>query len=332
MVSVLRVAVVGSRGFGSVHLAALARLRDEGFPVEVYTFSSNRGEAKAFAERFGAAGFFTTYDEVLRSNVDVVDLVVSHDAHASMSIQALTSGKHVVLEKPIARTVEEAQQIVTTAERLGLKFMVAENYHFDSTFTELYEVLRGLGRPHTIIVRDTNYNQPSGWRRVKELMGGGAVIDGGIHMIHVMLNAGGDYDSVCATTHRSGTIDMEGEDVGLAIFRFRSGARGVYMYGWAFRNSPAVPVIEVYAEKGAVYEDPSTRLVREYRGVWYLSRHGDLVVNGERRKVPEGDAIEDELRGFLEAVEKGGDVPMPTELELRDLRAVLDIYSASARC
>ncbi len=328
----LKVAVVGSRGFGSVHLAALSRLRDSGYPVELYTYSSDRGEARELAARFGASGFFTGYDEVLGSAVDVVDLVVSHDAHASMAIRALSSGKHVLLEKPIARTLEEAEAIVRAAESSGRSLMVAENYHFDRTFTSLYELKERLGSVHTIVVRDTHFNQPKGWRRSRERMGGGAVIDGGVHMLHVLLNLGGDYRSVCGTTYNSGVVDMEGEDVGIAVFRFSGGARGVYMYGWAFRSAPPLPIVEVYGEKGAVYEDPSTRIIAEHRGVSYLARHGDLIFNGQRVGVPPGDAVQDEIRGFLEAVERGADPPMPASLAIRDLRAVLDIYSASARC
>jgi predicted dehydrogenase len=328
----LRIAVVGSRGFGSVHLAAMSRLKDEGFDIEYYTYSSSEQEAKAIAERFGAAGYFTNYDDVLSSKVDAVDLVISHDAHMPMATRAFRAGKHVMLEKPIARNMEEAEAIVRAAESSGLKFMVAENYHFDETFNELYRQLPNVGRVHTVIVRDIHYNQPRTWRKVKELMGGGAVIDGGIHMIHVMLNVAGDYSSVCSMVYRTGSVDMEGEDVGVAMFNFRSGARGVYMYGWAFRSAAPAPIIEVYGDKGSIYEDPSSRLFLESRGFRYFARHGDLVVNGSRLEVAKKDMIGEEVRAFADYVDgRRKDNPMPTELELRDLRAVLDIYSSS-RC
>ena len=327
MADPLRIAVVGGRGFGQVHLAGLYQLRERGLDIEYYPYSSSPSEAKAVAERFGAAGYFTSYQDVLNSNVDVVDLVVSHDAHAPMSIQAMRAGKHVLLEKPIARDMDEATSIVREAERAGVKFMVAENYHFNATFEALYEAARGLGRLHTIIVRDTHFNQPTGWRTVRSRMGGGAVIDGGIHMMHVMLNVGGPYRRACGLTYNTGVVRMEGEDVGVALIEFESGARGVYMYGWAFRGAPPAPVIEVYGEGGGIYEDPSSRVVKEVRGVRYLARHGDLVVNGERVRVRDGDMIVEELEGFIRSVETGAPVPMPTELELRDLRAILDIYS-----
>ena len=323
---------MGSRGFGAVHLAALSYIRDQGFPIEFYTFSSDLGEAKKLAERFGAAGYFTSYEEVLSSAIDVVDLVVSHDAHADMALRAMNAGKHVLLEKPIARNLVEAEAIVSASERLGLKLMVAENYHFDRTFTALYGVVGLLGRPHTVIVRDLRFSSPGGWRASAERMGGGAVIDGGVHMLHVMLNLGGDYEAVCSSVYRTGLSGIEGEDVGLAVFRFRSGLRGVYMYGWAFKHAPPSPIIEVYGESGTVYEDPGSRLWVERRGVRYLARHGDLVLNGERVPVGEGDAIVDEIKGFLDAVARGLEVPMPPSLAVRDLKAVLDIYNAHYRC
>ena len=75
---------------------------------------------------------------MLSSPIDVVDLVVNHDAHADMPLRAMNAGKHVLQEKPIARNLVEAEAIVSVSERLGLKLMVAENYHFDRTFTALY--------------------------------------------------------------------------------------------------------------------------------------------------------------------------------------------------
>ncbi len=326
----LRIAVVGARGFGLVHMAALYQLRQQGLNVEYYPYSSSPSDAAAIARHFKASGHFTNYNDVLSSNVDIVDLVVSHDSHAPMAIAALRAGKHVVLEKPIARTMEEAEQIVNEAERTGLKFMVAENYHFDRTFQVAQQLVGQLGRVHTIIARDLHHNQPTGWRTIRERMGGGAVIDGGIHMIHVVLNIGGPYRRICGNIYNSGAVKMEGEDVGLAIFEFESGAHGLYAYGWAFIGSPAVPVLEVYGDRGGLYEDPGSRVVKEVMGVKYLARHGDLMLNSQRVQVGEGDMVVEELRGFIEAVDRGSLVPMPVELELRDLRAVLDMYSS--RC
>jgi hypothetical protein len=64
---------------------------------------------------FEANGYFISYDDVLSSDVNVVDLIVSHDSHESMGRSAMESGKHLVLEKPIGRTEEEGISLIETS-------------------------------------------------------------------------------------------------------------------------------------------------------------------------------------------------------------------------
>lgn len=315
----VRIAVVGCAGFGRVHLNALRELNRG--DLEIYVFSRNSETAKRCAEEFGAVGYFTDYNDVLRSNVDIVDLIVSHDAHAPMAIKAMEMGKHVILEKPIARTIEEANSIINTAIKHGVKFMVAENFYFDPAVWKAVELIKDIGKVHTIIVRSTHYGRPGGWRRVKELMGGGAFIDGGIHFVDTLLNLGGEYEYACGVSYRT-ISGIEGEDTTIGVFKFRSGARGLILYSWGMINSPNVPAFEVYGEAGSIIEDPVSRRINANYGRVY----GDLLINGKVISLPKVNVVKVELEGFIRAVEEGKPVPMPPELALRDLRAVLDVY------
>ncbi len=316
----MRIAVVGCGGFGRVHLNALRELNRG--DVEVYVFSRSPETAKKCAGEYGAAGYFTNYDDVVKSNVDVVDLIVSHDMHAPMAIKAMEAGKHVILEKPIARTMEEARAIIDASVRHRVKFMVAENWYFDPAVWKAVELVKELGNVHTIIVRSTNYGRPGGWRRVKELMGGGAFIDGGIHFVDTLLNIGGDYDKACGVSYRT-ISGIEGEDTTVGIFRFKNGARGFIMYSWGMMNPPSVPAFEVYGENGSLIEDPVSRRVN----VTYGRVYGDLLFNGEPISLPKVNVVKAELEGFIKAVEEDKPVPMPPEVALRDLKAVLDVYN-----
>ncbi|MDP8003305.1 MAG: Gfo/Idh/MocA family oxidoreductase, partial [Caldisphaera sp.] len=236
----MKIAVVGSRGFGRVHLYALNKLKDEGYDIKVYVFSSDKNEAESLAREFKASGIFTSYDEVLSSDLDIVDLIVSHDAHLDMSIKAMDRKKHVILEKPIARSVEEANKIIEKAKVSKVKFMVAENYYFDLSIRKAVELIKELGKIYTIVVRYTTFNQPRNWRKVKASMGGGSLIDGGIHLVDALLNFGGSYDKICSSNYKS-IVDMEGEDTSFSLFKFKSGANGLLMFSWGMNNSPMVP-------------------------------------------------------------------------------------------
>ncbi|GGP20013.1 oxidoreductase [Thermocladium modestius] len=311
----MKVAVVGCRGFGRVHLEALRSMGS----VDIYVFSRDRAAAEACANEWGASGFFTSYDDVLRSSVDVVDLVVDHASHLEMSVKAFKAGKHVLLEKPIARTLEEGLAIIKAAEESGVKFMVAENHFFDPAARKAAELSKDLG-VHTIIARGLSFHAPTGWRAKLDEMGGGSLIDGGIHLMDTFLNIGGDYEAVCGSSRRA-MPQMEGESASMALFKFKSGAVGAFMYGWAFPNSPRVPLFEVYGVGGSIVEDPASRV----RG----RNYGDILFNGERIELPKVNTVQLEIEGFLRSIREGTEVPMPPQLALRDLRAVLDIYTSN---
>ena len=316
----LKIAVVGCRGFGRVHLNALSKLRDR-YGLELYVFSRTEEYARDCQREYQASGYFTRYGDVLRSNVDIVDLVVSHDTHMPMSIAALEAGKHVMLEKPIAKTLEEAMAIMNTAKLSGRRFMVLENHYFDPSVWRARELMSQLGRVSMIIVRKLQYNSPGGWRRVRELMGGGALIDGGIHYVDTLLNLGGDYTevkSVCA----HGFSGIEGEDISASIFRFTSGAVGVLLYSWSTPSGNVAPVFEIYGERGFIIEDPGSRIPGK--------PYGDLVINidgkQERVTVEKVNTVEREIELFLQSITNNTEVPMPPEVAIRDLKAVLDAY------
>ncbi|MGC9152959.1 MAG: Gfo/Idh/MocA family protein [Vulcanisaeta sp.] len=317
---VLKIAVVGCRGFGKVHLNALLKLRDR-YGLEIYVFSRTEDYARDCYREYDASGYFTKYGDVLRSDVDIVDLVVSHDAHMPMSIAALEVGKHVMLEKPIARTIEEAVSIINVARASGRKFMVLENHYFDPSVWKAKELMGRLGRISMIIVRRLQINSPGGWRRIRMLMGGGALIDGGIHYIDTLLNLGGDYTEVKSMCMQ-GFAGLEGEDISASMFRFKSGALGILLYSWSAPGGDKAPVFEVYGERGFIMEDPGSRVPGK--------PYGDLLINidGMQEKiiVEKVNVIEREIESFIQAVINNTDLPMPPEIALRDLRAVLDAY------
>jgi|OSPMetMinimDraft_2_1075162.scaffolds.fasta_scaffold01131_4 predicted dehydrogenase len=316
----MKIAVVGCNGFGRVHLRAIRNIGN----IEYYVFSRDEEKAKECMKEFNAKGYFTKYEDVLKSDADIIDLIVSHDQHFPMGVQAIKAGKHLMLEKPIARTLEEAKGLIDAAKENGVKFMVLEQFFFDSSVRKAKELLPKLGRISMIIVRSTNLYQPKGWRANKEKMGGGALIDGGVHYMNTLLNLGGEYESVSAVCEKyfSG---IEGEDTTVATFKFKNSSLGVLIYSWATPRPPKLPAFEIYGERGSIIEDPQTRIVMG-------KPFGDLILHlddkQERIEVEKVSAIEEEIRGFINAVEKNTEVPMPPEIALRDLKAVLDVYKA----
>lgn len=319
----MKIAVVGCRGWGQIHMRALSAL---GADLEV--MERNKEAAEMCREKYGARRVHQDYSSVLSSDADVVDLVVPHHLHRDMSVAALRAGKHVLVEKPMARTEKEAIDMMKAAKSAGRRLMVTDQFFFDPAVRAVEELIRGgrLGRVHTIVIRSQVLAKPKDWRTRLEEMGGGALIDGGIHFIDTLLEFGGEYVEVKAYAYRA-SVEMEGDDTSMALFKFKSGAYGLFFYSWAYPSAPLVPSYEVVGDAGSVVEDLETK-----RRTWSPPRYrvyGDPVFNGQRIETPDVDVFVEMFKEFIKAVEEGSEVPFPPELALRDLKAVLDIYRAS---
>jgi len=318
----MEVVVLGCRKFGRVHLRALSALK-----VQFSVMERDPRVREECSSLFHPIKTFSSVEEALSSDADVVDVVLPHNLHREVTVAALKKGKHVLVEKPIATTLEEGEEMIRTAKESKMKLMVGEQYFFDPTIRAVTSMISQgkLGKVHSIIVRDQRYYDHVGWRTEPSIMGGGALIDGGIHYVDTMLNLGGDYDQVTASVSHVGST-LKGEDNTMALFRFKSGATGFLFYSWAYRGNPSVPGFEVVGSEGTVYEDVTTRSQADFVDPSRTTAYGLPVLNGRRMEVERYDVFQEEIGSFLRAIERDEPVPFPPELALRDLRAVLQIY------
>ena len=326
----MEVVVMGARGYGRVHLRALSG-------VDVSVMERDAAVVKELRAEFKLKRVFGSIEEALSSDADVVDIVLPHSLHAPVAIEAMKRGKHVVVEKPMATSAEEAEEMIRTSRITGKKLMVADQWHFDPSVVEAKKLIDkgAIGRAISVIVRSQGFYDASGWRRERAEMGGGALIDGGIHYVDTMLSLGGDYSQVTGKALKGGTT-MEGEDTSAALFAFKSGAVGLLFYSWGYRYPPSsLPEFEVVGEAGSLYEDPQGEL-RNVKGAEYRGGRREntpvyrgLVVNGQKYPVAGYDPVRAELEAFIKSVEEGTDVPFDPAVAKRELEAVLAIYGVT---
>jgi len=133
----IRAAVIGL-GIGRHHIQAFQHVPG----VEVVAIADTDEKALDRARSDFSIPFATTeYQRVLeRDDVDIVSICTPDRFHAEQALAALDAGKHVLCEKPLALTLEDASQIVRKAARTGLKFMVGHNYRFVPQFVELKQL------------------------------------------------------------------------------------------------------------------------------------------------------------------------------------------------
>ncbi|HKJ96638.1 MAG TPA: Gfo/Idh/MocA family oxidoreductase [Thermoplasmataceae archaeon] len=316
--------VVGCRGFGKYHLEALSKI-----DVDVSIVERDRETVKLCRDNYNIKSVYGGFDEAIRSNADMIDLVVPHNLHAPMALKALNAGKHVIVEKPLATDVKDARSMIGLSKKTGKKLMVAEQYYFDPSIARIRDsILKNeIGRMHTIIMRNQRLHRGTEWRWDPVANGGGSLIDGGIHFVDAMLNIGGEYEAVTSRCYKGDSL-RAAEDTAMAIFDFTSGAKGLLFHSWAYSGMLQVPSYEIIGDNGAIIEDLGTRPGPGFQALRGYRAFGDPVVNNRILQTGYFDVFYAEIQGFIDSINNDSDVPFPPELALRDLETVLTIYNS----
>jgi len=169
----LGLCILGCGSFAHTFSESLAHVRDE---IDLYYASRELSRAESYSAEFNGAGAFGSYEEAVSdSRVDAVYICTPHDLHLEHSSLAAAAKKHILLEKPIARTVEEACEIIGVAKEAGVTLMIAENYRFLTAVQEAKQIIDSgvLGTIRLIQIQEEYPFEPSSWRNENGRNGGG---------------------------------------------------------------------------------------------------------------------------------------------------------------
>ena len=202
----LKIGIIGVGHMGQYHVNVAKQVQDSTL-AGIYDADPER--AKVISEKYGVPSFATP--EELIEKVDAVVIAAPTFLHHKISKLALTSGKHVLVEKPIAESVEQARELVKLAEQNKLIFQVGHVERFNGAILELGKI---VDTPMLIESRRlAPYNA-----RIKDV---GVVLDMMIHDIDIVLNL---VDSDVVTVHAVGQkIVSEHEDVATVVLKFANG-------------------------------------------------------------------------------------------------------------
>ncbi len=135
-----------------------------------------------FAARYKVPNIYTDYRELVSDPmVDAVVIVTPNYLHMPMTVAAAENGKHVLVEKPMARNVEEARAMIDAARSAGVKLMVSHNFRYHPMVRRVKASLPALGKPYLITMCKRQQPAP-GWREDPVASGGGALMDLGVHL------------------------------------------------------------------------------------------------------------------------------------------------------
>ncbi len=230
METVLKVGIIGA-GNSANNIATVCKLLPEIKLIGI--FNHNLTKAKEFAQKHGIPESVDDLDAFLaRKDIEAVIISVAHFMHHAFAKAALLAGKHVLVEKPIALNLKDADDLIAIARDKSLKFGVFFQNRFSPATLRMKEAIE-KGQMGKIVqfdvevlwTRDEKYYSESSWRGKLATEGGGCLINQAIHTIDLMCMLGGEIDYVFG---QMGTFAhaIEVEDHAIAILKFKSGALG----------------------------------------------------------------------------------------------------------
>ena len=352
----LRIAIIGCGWAGTRHAHACQACGIEiGWTIDLdlrRAASVRASLARAQGEVHAGVDYRQALDDI---SVDAVDICLPHNLHAAVAVEAAQAGKHVLCEKPIAATLEQADQMIEAAGRAGVVLMIAENVRFSPLLRKVRDLLqRGvIGQPALIQVTRQCYLRRSfleerPWFLSAQAAAGGIMMSGGVHDFETMRMLVGEVESVYALRARQRFLEMEGDDTSTALVRFRDGAVGLLVESFIMKSlvtaaGPEVHTLRVDGDLGSLsVEDGRTiRLFSEQddvaslvsprpisgegAGVRALMSLGDELVQHEIY-VPEQDTFVLEIDHFVRAVRTGEQPVTSGRSQRRPLEIVLAAY------
>jgi predicted dehydrogenase len=347
----LRVALVGCGGISRAHAAAYRRLGPEVARVTA-TADAVLSLAEERAAQLGA-GFATgEYRRVLeRGDVDAVDICLPHHLHAEVAVAAARAGKHVLVEKPMACTLEECRAMVAAAEDAGVTLMVAQVQRYLPSYRGVKRLCASgeLGAIRAVRF-DSMQNAPGflprdHWLFDGRLAGGGIVISVSVHRIDLVRYLVGDVRRVLALTRPGAAPYRNGaEDYAAAVLEFENGAIGEHFATYSGFRMPYSEMFMIFGDDGAVHALPPPgqaagpaffasrrREDRAGRGEgWAAQFGGFLPVPPDGEGLPAGeDGFANEIAHFAACCRSGAEPESSGRDNLGTMGVILGIYRSA---
>lgn len=250
---------------GIAHDAHLPSLREIPEAETVAVSSRSEASARGAAERFGVTNWYTANDELItRDDIDVVIICTPPKFHKDLTVTAAQAGKHVLCEKPMARTLAECDEMIEATDEAGVKLMIAEMKRFNPGFRKAKEILAAgvVGDPFLVRYHNS-YHEPhvrEGWWVEPDISGGGELMNELTHQANTLRWMISEVAQVsCLTNNPWGPPP---EDNAVVSLKFATDAIGVVTISWMTKEyNMAFPApldhawdeqIEVFGTEGKI--------------------------------------------------------------------------------
>ncbi|RXZ83517.1 gfo/Idh/MocA family oxidoreductase [Paenibacillaceae bacterium] len=341
-----KVGVVGAGSISHVHLEAYSKNPN----VEIAAICDlNEERAKAAADKYSIPATYTDYHQLLADpEIEAISVCTWNNSHGEISIAALEAGKNVLCEKPLCKTLEEAERVAEAVARTGKLLQVGFVRRYSSNTAVLQRFLENndLGE---IYYAKASYlrrlGNPGGWFSDLERSGGGPLIDLGVHIIDLCWYLMGKpkVKSVTGNTYRKlgNRSDVQNlsfyqaadynaekndvEDFANALIRFENGASLLVDVSFTLHAKSDELSVKIYGDKGGAEIEPSLVIVSE--------AHNTIVNMTPQVDHPGFDfqeAFYNETAHFVEACQGTKETLSPVQDGVEITKILAAIYESAA--
>ncbi len=292
----LRTAICGNGKVGHFHARALQELESSDF---VAVAGHHEGRVSDFADQYGIEGYLNIATMVRQEKVDVVCICTPHPTHRELALQAIEAGASVLIEKPLAMTSAECDDILHAAEAQGVQVgTIAQRRYYEPCMRMARAIEEGrigtpmLGSVTMLGWRDREYYESDAWRGTWEGEGGGVLVNQAPHQIDLLLWFMGEAQEVYGVWRNINHEYLEVEDTAVATVKFSSG--GVATILVSNSQDPAIRgTVHVHGSNGAsigVQTDGGQMFVAgvssiaeaPYNDMWTIRGEEDVVTRGRQ--------------------------------------------------
>ena len=253
----IRVGLIGSAFCSNIHAEAFEEVANAQVTA---VCSRTRANVEAFGRKWGVSNIDTDYRKLLeRKDVDVVVVAIPNDLHREVVVAAAEAGKQIIIEKPLARTLDDADQMIAACKKNRVKLMYAETIIFSPKYVRAKKMADegAVGDVYLVKQGEKHDGPHTPWFYDVQRSGGGALMDLGCHGIEWARWMYGKpkvksvYAHLQRVHHKKTT---QGDDNAVCIIEFEGGAIGMIEDSWA-KPGGMDDRIEIYGTEGVIHCD-----------------------------------------------------------------------------
>ena len=339
----VRIGIIGSGGIAGAHANAYKQMPD----VSVVAVADViPGKAAAFVETRGLQGAraYDDHRQLLELDIDGVSVCTPNVAHHRTAVDALRAGKHVLTEKPMAVTLEQAVEMARTAKHTGKILTIGFQPRYEPNMQLIKRIVQSgeLGKVYYVETGGgRRRGMPGGTFIRKDLAGAGAMADIGCYSLDLALDALGyprPLTVSAMTANHFGTspryhrdaANFEVEDFGVALVRLEGGVTLTFKISWAMHMDTLGATMFLGTDAGLKVTagggvwDGGVNSITLYHDL--LGQHTESPIPLQRHNV---QIFYEKVRAFVDAIKTNGPAPIPGEQIVRN-QAVIDGILRSA--